>query len=67
MNLVKIIHKSKRAKTRVKEHGEIMELLMDKGDTFLVRSLEDTFVYREGVTGKWVGTFSKEEAEWEKA
>jgi hypothetical protein len=65
MNIVKVIPKSQRAKNRVIEHGEQMELLVDSQDSFMVRSLEDTWKYREGVFGKWVGTLSKEEAEWE--
>lgn len=65
MTKVKIIPKSQRAKNRVNEHGEQMELLTSNGESFMVRSLQDTFKYREGVFGKWVGTLSKEEAEWE--
>ncbi len=64
MQLIKLTPKSQRAKNRVKEHGDIFELLVDKGDSVIVRSLEDTFKYREGVVGRWVGTITKDEAEW---
>lgn len=65
MNVVKIIPKSQRAQNRVGEHGEEMELLDSKSDSFMVRSLKETWKYREGVMGKWVGTFRNEEAEYE--
>lgn len=65
MGLVKIIPKSQQAKDTVKEHGETYEILLDKSDSFMVRSLQDTWKYREGVFGRWLGTFAKEEASWE--
>lgn len=65
MKLVKIIPKSQRAKSRVKEHGKEMELLVDNGDKFMVRSLENTFTHKNDVMGKWLGWFTKEEAEYD--
>jgi hypothetical protein len=65
MKLVKVIPKSQRAKNRVKEHGETMEILLDNSETFMVRSLEKTWSYPDGSKGKWLGNFTKEEATWE--
>jgi hypothetical protein len=74
MKTVKITPISQRAKNRVKEHGEVFEVLgadekteLDKLDKIVVRSLGDTFKYREGMVGKWVGTITREEAGWEEA
>jgi len=65
MKLVKIIPKCKRAKNRVKEHGEVMDLLGCNDKDFTVRSLKETFKYRENLVGTWVGTFTEEEADYE--
>lgn len=65
MKLIKIVPKSQGAANRIKEHGEYMEILLDEQNSFMVRSLEATFKYREGVFGKWIGTFTTEEAVWE--
>jgi hypothetical protein len=65
MKLVKLTPKCQRAKNRVKEHGETMEILLDFPDKVMVRSLNDTWTYPDGSKGKWVGTLRKEEAEWE--
>ena len=65
MKIVKIIPKSQRAKNRVKEHGSQMEILIDKPQGITVRSLEMTFKHQTGDYGKWIGTFTKEEADWE--
>lgn len=65
MKLVKIMPISKRAKNRVKEHGGIMEILVDKANSFMVRSVNDSWKYPNGETGKWLGTFTKLEAQWE--
>lgn len=69
MTLVKVVPKSKRAENRVREHGEVMELLMTdnphmgKG-SFLVRSLNDTFTLVK-TKGKWVGWFTQHDASYE--
>jgi hypothetical protein len=65
MKLIKIIPKSQRAKNRVREHGVTMELLLDRGDSFIVRSVEDTFKSQDATMSKWIGTFKEEEAAWE--
>lgn len=58
--LVKIIPKSKRAKTRVKEPGPIMRAIKENAHNIMVESLEQTW---QGTT--WLGWFTKEEAGWE--
>jgi len=65
MKLVKIIPKSQRAKNRVNEHGAVQEILVDKPNSFMVRSLNQTWKYPDGTMGKWVGTFTNEEASYE--
>lgn len=61
---VKIIPKCHRAKNRIHEHGEIMELLhYNKYDKkSLVKSLDKTF---NGLVGKehWLGWFHNDEVE----
>ena len=61
MQTVKIIPTSKRAKDRVKTHGEIMELLGEKPfrgtPAILVRSLEATSFGNE----RWLGWFTENE------
>ena len=59
MNLVKITPKTKRAKQRVKSHGEIMILIKVKPDSFLVESLSKT--YRNTT---WAGWFTNNEADY---
>lgn len=54
---VKIVATSQRAKNRVHEHGEIMELIEDRPDKFLVRSLEKTWNKN---TDFWMGWFDRE-------
>ncbi len=64
--MVKVIPIHQGAKNRVEEHGEEMELLLDEPDSFMVRSLKQT--WKDGETfWKWIGTFNKEEARWEEA
>lgn len=65
MKLVKLIPKSNRAKNRIKEHGQTMEILLDKSDSFMVRSVNETWMYQDGTKGRWLGTFGKEEAAYE--
>jgi hypothetical protein len=67
----KIIPTSKRAKERVKQHGEVMELLRAGGSfngepAILVQSLENTFP-NGGSPQKWTGWLTEKEAKWEKA
>ena len=66
LSTVKIIPKSQRANNRINEHGEEMELLLDSGDRFYVRSLKNTFSYSKLGMGKWLGWFTKEQADYEK-
>ena len=56
MNKVKVIPRSKRADERVKQHGNIMELIQVKGDRFLVKSLERTMKGND----YWMGWFELE-------
>ena len=65
MKLVKLIPISQRAKDLVELHGDTYEILVDKLESVMLRSLNETHTYREGVVGKWVGTFTKEEASYE--
>jgi hypothetical protein len=53
---VKVIPRSKRAEERVKQHGNVMELIQVKGDRFLVKSLEPTMKGKE----HWLGWFQME-------
>lgn len=65
----KITPLSRRAKNRVKEHGEIMTV--KNFDTrggkqhILVESMEDTWTLKKGVRQHWVGWFDSDEAAWE--
>lgn len=56
---VKIIPTSQRAKNRVHEHGEIMELVKEKPEGFLCRSLNKTWAKN---TDFWMGWFLGDEA-----
>ena len=58
--LVKIIPHSLRAKNRAREHGEVMELIEDRGVKFLVMSLGFT-----DHGGCWLGWFQTDEATFE--
>jgi hypothetical protein len=53
---VKIIPKSQRAKNRVREHGEEMDLLDDQGEKFLVESLDHDYCCGQS----WKGWFVKD-------
>jgi hypothetical protein len=65
MKTIKLTPISQRAKNHVNEHGDTFEILLDKFDYIIVRSLQETWKYREGVMGKWVGTFGKGEVSYE--
>lgn len=54
---VKIIPTSQRAKNRIHEHGEIMELIEDHPGKFLVRSLKKTWNKN---TDFWMGWFNRD-------
>jgi hypothetical protein len=56
MKKVKVIPRAKRAKERVAQHGEVMELVKIKGDRFLVKSLKPTMKGNE----HWLGWFQLE-------
>ena len=58
--LVRIEPKSLRAKTRVREHGEYMQLLKFEWNRFLVISQGKTW---RGET--WMGWFTLDEADYE--
>ena len=63
---IKLFPKTHKAKNRINEHGDIMELLhknpYDK--TILVKSLNHTF---NGLTGKehWMGWFHEDDVNYE--
>jgi len=58
---VVITPKCKRAKERVGMHGKVMNLLrQDLDGSFLVESLENSYNGKE----KWMGWFSRQEAEF---
>ena len=60
---VEIIPKCKRAKERVRMHGNIMHLLHQEFDgKFLVESIENSYNGRE----KWMGWFTRQEAEFKR-
>lgn len=63
MNLIKITPISDSAKTIVEKHGQEFEILIDKDDRLMLRSMEPTHKYREGINGKWIGYINKEEIE----
>lgn len=56
--LVLVCPKSRRAKTRINEHGAIMKLLQVEPDKSLLESLGDSWRGE-----KWKGWFTDEEAE----
>lgn len=60
---IKIIPLSQRAKNRVKEHGEIMELITISNDKILVKSLNKTW---NNNTDHWSGWFTNKEAQFTK-
>ena len=66
---VRILPKSKRAKNRVHEHGEIMNLMQETtrngSNMILVSSIEKTWSLRVGVKQHWMGWFDNNEATWE--
>jgi hypothetical protein len=49
---VRVLAKSQRAKSRIREHGELMWLEQEKDEKFLVRSLNKTWRGEE-----WLGWF----------
>lgn len=57
---VKLYPKSKRAKSRVFEHGEVMNLIRETNDSFLLESLNDTCKGE-----KWLGWFTDGEIDFE--
>jgi len=66
---IRILPKSKRAKNRIREHGEIMTL---KDDGFrsgvkgiLVESTHKTWSLNSQIQTHWMGWFSEIEADWE--
>ena len=63
MNLIKITPISDSAKAIVEKHGQEFEILIDKDDRLMLRSMEPTHKYREGINGKWIGYIKKEEIE----
>lgn len=65
MKTINIVPKSQGARDKIKEHGEIMEVLLDNSDKILVRSLEDTYKFREDIFGNWIGSFIKEKVDLE--
>lgn len=54
---IKVVPTSRRAKNRVNEHGEIMELIEERPDKFLVKSLNKTWNKN---TDFWMGWFNRE-------
>ena len=64
MKKVKIIPIAQRAKNRVREHGEVMELLTEatyqSQRAILVKSLGLTWRNQ-----RWLGWIDREEADWE--
>lgn len=65
MKIVKILPKSQRAKNRVNEHGDQMELIFDRKEAFLVESINYTWRNSNDEFERWKGWFTKEEAAWE--
>ena len=63
MNLINITPISDSAKAIVEKHGQEFEILIDKDDRLMLRSMEPTHKYREGINGKWIGYINKEEIE----
>lgn len=65
--IITIEPKCKRAKERVKQHGDIMRLRKEGSfngqPAILVQSLHETWRC-EGVSRKWNGWFTKSEAGW---
>lgn len=57
---VKLFPKSKRAKSRVFEHGEIMNLVRQTDTSFLFESLNETCRGE-----KWLGWFTDNEVDFE--
>lgn len=69
MSLIQIIPKSKRARNRIHEHGEVMELV-ERGTfqgqrAIRVMSLRETWG-SPGRKQNWHGWFTESEADWEK-
>jgi hypothetical protein len=56
MKKIKVIPRSKRAEERVKQHGNVMELMQVKGDRFLVKSIGKTMKGDD----HWIGWFQLE-------
>lgn len=58
---VLISPKTKRAKDRCKQHGNIMLFKKEVGGRILVESLDNTWKGE-----RWMGWFSNDEASWER-
>jgi len=60
--------KSKRAKNRCAEHGNVFKLIKedmrDGEEGVLLESLQNTWTLKPGVKQHWVGWFSISEATW---
>lgn len=62
---VRITPKSQRAKNRVREHGEVMQLIREENGKTLFHSLNDTWRLSKDKMMPWGGWFSLEDASWE--
>jgi hypothetical protein len=65
MNLIKITPISDFSKAIVEKHGQEFEILIDKDDRLMLRSMEKTHEYRESVMGRWIGWVKKKEVSYE--